>query len=185
MSTLPTSPEDDKLQFGKSRLMVIFCILFCVEKINIQRNVTHVSMFACITVLNSNYMKLFSHNGYKIYTRNSPTLGLQSTVNEDDTSQWKLWIGIYLKCIHEQGGYFLHNSKNKRNRWINLLLSRWSKNYLPFRGSWVHTHFLCGISVSQSLVFCAVFCIYHCLSFGRCFVCTLTCLCISRHRWEP
>jgi hypothetical protein len=111
--------------------------------------------------------------------------GVQSNVNEDDTSQWKLWIGIYLKCIHEQGEYFLHNSKNKRNKCINLLLYQWSNNYLPFRGSWVHTHFLCGISVSQSLVFCAVFCIYHCLSFGHCFVCTLTCLCISRHRWEP
>jgi hypothetical protein len=185
MSTLPTSPEDHKLQFGKSRLMVIFCILFCVEKINIQRNVTNVSMFACITVLNSKYMKPFWHDGHKIYTRNSPTLGVQSNVNEDDTSQWKLWIGIYLKCIHEQGEYFLHNSKNKRNKCINLLLYQWSKNYLPFRGSWVHTRLLCGISVSQSLIFCTVFCIYHCLSFGRCFLCTLTCLCISRHRWEP
>ena len=48
--------------------------------------------------------------------------GVQSNVNEDDTSQWKLWIGIYLKCIHEQGEYFLHNSKNKRNKCINLLL---------------------------------------------------------------
>jgi hypothetical protein len=89
-----------------------------------------------------------------MYTRNSPTLGAQSNVNEDDTSQWKLWIGIYLKCIHEQGGYFLHNSKNKRNRWINLLLYQWSKNYLPFRGSWVHTHFLCGVSVSLFLLLC-------------------------------
>ena len=96
--------------------------------------------------------------------------GVQSNVNEDDTSQWKLWIGIYLKCIHEQGEYFLHNSKNKRNRCINLLLYQWSKNYLPFRGSWVHIRFLCGIRVSQSLVFGTVFCIYHCLSFGRCFL---------------
>lgn len=111
----------------------------------------------------------------------------QSNVNEDDTSQWKLCIGIYryLKCIHEQGEYFLHISKNKRNRYINLLLYQSSKNYLPSRGSWVHIRFLCGIRVSQSLVLCAVFCIYHCLSFGRCFVCTLTCLCISRNRWEP
>ena len=31
---------------------------------------------------------------------------MQSKVNQDDTSQWKLWIGIYLKCIHEQGEYF-------------------------------------------------------------------------------
>jgi hypothetical protein len=30
-----------------------------VEKINIQRNVANVSMFACITVLNSKYMKPF------------------------------------------------------------------------------------------------------------------------------
>jgi hypothetical protein len=126
-------------------------------------------MFACITVLNSKYMKPFWHDGHKIYTRNSSTMGVQSNVNEDDTSQWKLWIGIYLKCIHEQGGYFLHNSKNKRNRCINLLLYQWSKNYLPFRGIWIHTHILCGISVSQSLVFCTVSCIYHCLSFGRCF----------------
>jgi hypothetical protein len=185
MSTSPTSPEDDNLQFGKSRLMVIFCICFCVEKINVQRNVANVSMFACITVLNSKYMKPFWHDGHTIYTRNSSALGLQSNVNEDDTSQWKLWIGIYRKCIHEQGEYFLHNSKNKRNKCINLLLYQWSKNWIPFRGSWVHTRFLCGISVSQSLVFCAVFCIYHCLSFGRFFVCTLTCLCISRHRWEP
>ena len=40
------------------------------------------------------------------FTRNSSTLGVQSNVNENDTSQWKLWIGIYLKCIHEQGEYF-------------------------------------------------------------------------------
>jgi hypothetical protein len=185
MSTSPTSPEDDNLQFVKSGLMVIFCICFCVEKINVQRSVTNVWLFACITVLNSKYLKPFSHDGYKIYTRNSSALGVQSNVNEDDTSQWKLWIGIYLKCIHEQGEYFLHNSKNETNKCINLLLYQWSKNWLPFRGSWVHTRFLCGISVSQSLVFCAVFCIYHCLSFGRCFVCTLTCLCSSRHRREP
>ena len=108
MSTLPTSPEDDKLQFGKSRLMVIFCIFFfCVKKINVQRNVTTVSMFVCITVLNSKYMKPFWHDGHNIYTRNSSTLGVPSNVNEDDTSQWKLWIWIYLKCIHEQGEYFL------------------------------------------------------------------------------
>jgi hypothetical protein len=158
---------------------------FCGEKINVQRNVTNVSMFACITVLNSKYMKPFWHDGHEIYTRNSSTLRVQSNVNEDDTSQWKLWIGIYLKCIHEQCGYFLHNSKNIRNRCINLLSYQWSKNYLPFRGSWVHNHFLCGISVFQALVFCTVFCIYHCVSFGLCFFCTLTCLCISWHRWEP
>jgi hypothetical protein len=157
MSTSPTSPEDDKLQFGKSWLTVIFCIFVCVEKINVQRNVTNVSMFACITVLNSRYMKLFWHDGHKIYTRNSSALGVQSNVSEDDTSQWKLWIGIHLKCIHEQGEYFVHNSKNKRNKCNNLLLYQWSKNWISFRGSWVHTRFLCGISVSQSLVFCAVF----------------------------
>jgi hypothetical protein len=142
-------------------------------------------MFACITVFNSKYMKPFWHDGHKIYTRNTSALKVQSNVNEDDTSQWKLWIGIYLKCIHEQGEYFLPNSKSKRNKCIKLLLYQWSKNWLPFRGSWVHIRFLCGISVSQSLVFCAVFSIYHCLYFGRRFVCTLTCLCISRHRWEP
>ena len=99
-----------------------FLYFFCVLKLNVQRNLANVSMFACITVLNSKYMKPFWHDCYKFYTRNSSTLGLQSNVNEDDTSQWKLWIGIYLKCIHEQGEYFLHHSKNKRNRCINLLL---------------------------------------------------------------
>jgi hypothetical protein len=74
------------------------------------------------------YIKPFWHDGHNIYTQNSSTLGVQSNVNEDDTRQWKLWIGIYLKCIHEQGDYFLHNSKNKRKRWINLLLYQWSKN---------------------------------------------------------
>jgi hypothetical protein len=183
MSTLPTSPEDDKLQFGKSWLMVIFRIFICVDKINVQGNVTNVSMFVCITVLNSKYMQPFltwwpqNLQSELFYT------GVQSNVNEDDTSQWKLWIGIYLKCIDEQGEYFLHNSKNKRNRCINLLLYQWSKNYLTLGGILIHTHFVCGISVSHSLVFCTVSCIYHCLSVGRCFFCTLTCLCIARHRW--
>jgi hypothetical protein len=51
-----------------------------------------------------------------------PNCNLSSSGDEDDTSQWKLWTGIYVKCIHEQGGYFLHNSKNIRNRWINIHL---------------------------------------------------------------
>ena len=86
----------------------------------------HASLSSIVSTCNH-----FWHDGHTIYTRNSLTLGVQSNVNEDDTSQWKLWIGIYLKCIHEQGGYFLHNSKNIRNRCINLLLYQLSIATFP------------------------------------------------------
>ena len=171
--------EDHKLQFGKSRLVVIFCILFCVKK-KIFKEMYQ--MFQCLHASLSSIVSTcnhFWHDGHTIYTRNSSTLGVQSNITEDDTSQWKLWIGVYLKCIHEQGEYFLLNSKNIRNRCINLLLYQLSIATYP-SGAVEFT----PISCVELVFFCAVFCIYHCVSFGRCFVCTLTCLCISRHRWE-
>ena len=44
----------------------------------------------------------------------------------------------------------------------------WSRNYLPFRSTRVHTLVFSGVRVARSLVFCVVFCHF---SFGYCIVC--------------
>jgi hypothetical protein len=67
---------------------------------------------------------------------------------------------------------------------------------LPFRSTWVHPRFFCGVRVAQSLVSYEVFCrplfvlvsfflwpLYYLLSFGRCIICCPLAVVLSVVLW--
>jgi hypothetical protein len=59
MSTSPTSPEDHKLQFGKSRLMVIFCIFYVWKKKMFKETL---QTFQCLHASLSSIVSTWNHS---------------------------------------------------------------------------------------------------------------------------
>ena len=46
-----------------------------------------------------------------------------------------------------------------QNRCVVMTFSRSSPYCLPFRRTWVHPYFFCGVHIARSLVYCVGFCI--------------------------